>query len=51
MVSEMLFAFERIGSIIRELRKTTISTGMPASALHVPDLINPPNHDEAIKEE
>ncbi|MBN1236129.1 MAG: Na/Pi cotransporter family protein [Methanotrichaceae archaeon] len=49
--SEILFSFERIGSIIRELRKTSISMGMPASALNLPDLINPPNHDEGAMEE
>jgi phosphate:Na+ symporter len=46
--SEILFSFERIGSIIRELRKTCISMGVPASALNVPDLINPPHEDEGI---
>lgn len=49
--SEILFSFERIGSIIRELRKTSISMGLPASALNLPDLINPPNHDEGAMEE
>jgi len=43
--SEILFSFERIGSIIRELRKTCISMATPASALNVPDLINPPHED------
>jgi phosphate:Na+ symporter len=48
MFSEVLFSFERIGSIIRELRKTCISMGIPASALNVPDLIKPPHQDEGI---
>lgn len=47
MFSEILFSFERIGSIIRELRKTSISIGLPASALHVPDLISPLDRDDA----
>jgi len=46
MFSEILFSFERIGSIIRELRKTSIVMGLPAPALHVPDLINPPDQDD-----
>ncbi len=51
MVSEILFSFERIGSIIRELRKTSISMGIPASALNLPDLINPPHQDEGVRDE
>jgi hypothetical protein len=51
MFSDVLFSFERIGSIIRELRKTSISMGFPASALHVPDLINPPHQDEGVRED
>lgn len=46
MFSEIIFSFERIGSIIRELRKTSISMSLPSSALNMPDLIKPPNHDE-----
>ncbi len=42
--SEILFSFERIGSIIRELRKTSKSMAIPASAIHMPDLIDP-NHE------
>jgi phosphate:Na+ symporter len=49
--SQILFSFERIGSIIRELRKTSISMGLPASALNLPDLISPPNHDEGALED
>jgi len=48
MFSEILFSFERIGSIIRELRKTCISMGIPASALNVPDLIKLPHLDEGV---
>lgn len=47
MFSEILFSFERIGSIIRELRKTSTVMGLHASALDVPDLINPPDQDDA----
>jgi len=43
--SEILFSFERIGSIIRELRKTSKTMGIPASALHMPDLIDPNNEN------
>ena len=46
--SEILFSFERVGSIIRELRKTCMSMGIPASALNVPDLIKPPHLDEGV---
>jgi phosphate:Na+ symporter len=46
MFSEIIFSFERIGSIIRELRKTSISMSLPSSALNMPDLIKPPDHDE-----
>jgi len=49
--SEILFSFERVGSIIRELRKTCISMGISASALNVPDLINPPHLDEVVGDE
>ena len=42
--SEILFSFERIGSIIRELRKTSKTMGIPTSAVHMPDLIDP-NHE------
>ena len=42
--SEILFSFERIGSIIRELRKTSKSMAIPASAIDMPDLIDP-NHE------
>lgn len=42
--SEILFSFERIGSIIRELRKTSKSMTIPASAIDMPDLIDP-NHE------
>ncbi len=42
--SEILFSFERIGAIIRELRKTSKSMGIPASAIHMPDLIDA-NHE------
>lgn len=41
--SEMLFSIERIGAIIRELRKTTISISIPASPLEIPDLIDLPD--------
>ncbi|OPY55053.1 MAG: Na+/Pi-cotransporter [Methanosaeta sp. PtaU1.Bin112] len=47
--SEILFSFERIGSLIRELRKTCISMATPASALNVPDLIKPPHQNEGIE--
>lgn len=43
--SEILFSFERIGSIIRELRKTSKTMGIPASAIHMPDLIDPNNEN------
>jgi phosphate:Na+ symporter len=43
--SEILFSFERIGSIIRELRKTSKTMGIPASAVHMPDLIDPNNEN------
>ena len=51
--SEILFSFERIGSIIRELRKTSKTMGIPASALHMPDLIDPnsENSSEGSSEE
>ena len=51
--SEILFSFERIGSIIRELRKTSKTMGIPASALHMPDLIDPnsENGSEGSSEE
>jgi phosphate:Na+ symporter len=49
--SEIIFSFERIGSIIRELRKTSISMGTPASALNVPDLIKPPHLDEGVQDD
>ena len=45
IVSEILFSFERIGSIIRELRKTSKTMGIPASAIHMPDLIDPNNEN------
>ncbi len=51
MFSEILFSFERIGSIIRELRKTCISMAQPASALNMPDLIKPPHLDEGTGDE
>ena len=51
MFSEIIFSFERIGSMIRELRKTCISMAQPASALNVPDLIKPPHLDEGTGEE
>ncbi len=43
--SDILFSFERIGSIIRELRKTSKTMGIPASAVHMPDLIDPNNEN------
>ncbi|MDD3709530.1 MAG: Na/Pi cotransporter family protein [Methanothrix sp.] len=43
MFSEMLFSIERIGSIIRELRKTTISMAIPVSPLDIPDLVDLPD--------
>ncbi len=51
--SEILFSFERIGSIIRELRKTSKTMGIPASAVHMPDLIDPSseNGNEGSAEE
>ena len=51
--SEILFSFERIGSIIRELRKTSKTMGIPASAVHMPDLIDPnsENGNEGSAEE
>ncbi|HNZ05877.1 MAG TPA: Na/Pi symporter [Methanothrix soehngenii] len=51
--SEVLFSFERIGSIIRELRKTSKTMGIPASAVHMPDLIdsNNENGNEGSAEE
>ena len=51
MFSEIIFSFERIGSMIRELRKTCISMAQPASALNVPDLIKPPHLDEGTGDE
>ena len=51
--SEILFSFERIGSIIRELRKTSKTRGIPASALHMLDQIDPnsENGSEGSSEE
>jgi phosphate:Na+ symporter len=51
MFSEMIFSIERIGAIIRELRKTTISINIPASSSRIPDLISQPDSDEVGEEE
>jgi hypothetical protein len=48
MFSEILFSFERTGSMIRELRKTCIMMAIPASALNVPELIDSLHQDEGI---
>jgi len=42
--SEVLFSVERIGAIIRELRKTAISMMRPVSPLKIPDMISPPEN-------
>jgi hypothetical protein len=47
MFSEVLFSVERIGAMIRELRKTSITMSAPVSASKIPDLIGLPDRDGA----
>ena len=45
--SEVLFSLERIGAMIRELRKTAVSMRTPATPLTIPDIITPPGNGAA----